>query len=224
MITQIISGLAVFLAMLCVFIFCNAFVLLSLFRTAEHEENGREQEIDEVMPPTYGALEDSITTFGGALYSSFNMMFTTLDPELMEKSFAPQLARMNYYYYSIMVALIMLNMSIAIMSETFQEVKDRWEDAGLRLRARLILIAERQMSAEDRANTELFPRFVCCYCLRQEELAAKDTDLDSKLDRIDSTIRELSGSVEKVNELDTRMCKIEDMLTTLTHVAQSGQQ
>ena len=213
MITQIISGLAVFLAMLCVFIFCNAFVLLSLFRTAEHEENGREQEIDEV-----------IGTFGGALYSSFNMMFTTLDPELMEKSFAPQLARMNYYYYSIMVALIMLNMSIAIMSETFQEVKDRWEDAGLRLRARLILIAERQMSAEDRANTELFPRFVCCYCLRQEELAAKDTDLDSKLDRIDSTIRELSGSVEKVNELDTRMCKIENMLTTLTHLAQSGQQ
>ena len=221
MITQIISGLAVFLAMLCVFIFCNAFVLLSLFRTAEHEENGREQEIDEVIHHRHCS---GCGTFGGALYSSFNMMFTTLDPELMEKSFAPQLARMNYYYYSIMVALIMLNMSIAIMSETFQEVKDRWEDAGLRLRARLILIAERQMSAEDRANTELFPRFVCCYCPRQEELAAKDTDLDSKLDRIDSTIRELSGSVEKVNELDTRMCKIENMLTTLTHLAQSGQQ
>ena len=130
----------------------------------------------------------------------------------------------------------MLNLLIAIMGGSYENVEGRAYNEGLKARAQLLVDFETTMDDEEKRDPRTFPEWLFMFLPADREAIGGTNEngvVNGVKRRIEKLykdlcgemkpIRELSGSVEKVNELNTRMCKIEDMLTTLTHLVQSGQ-
>eukprot|EP01049_Picozoa_sp_SAG25_P008092 SAG25_NODE_705_length_5845_cov_2.226940_4_plen_110_part_00 len=87
----------------------------------------------EVSDADVKKMNDEIGSGWEALFTSFNMMFMSgLDIDLLEKAYAPTVAKVSYVYYVVVVPLIMLNLLIALMGGEHDRVKGDQEWEGLR--------------------------------------------------------------------------------------------
>eukprot|EP01046_Picozoa_sp_COSAG06_P010482 COSAG06_NODE_573_length_14086_cov_30.835633_9_plen_222_part_00 len=200
----IVSDMTTFMVMLCAFIVGNTCALLVLFSVGD-----RPGEADKAQ------IEEHFSSFGAALFTSINMLFMAENPDMMELSFAPRLATLNYVYYSLVVALIMVNLLIAIMSGSFERVQEESTNAGLYERAAMLVNWELLMGS-DSSNNELFPRWLCFYRPRDFCNQTGGDDARGVVNRIgrklDDDFGELRG---KVQALDEQLAAQTRMLQTL---------
>ena len=176
--------------MLSAFIVGNSFALLTLFSIPGSWVTQEDQaQIDEYF-----------SSFGAAFYTSINMMYMTVDPTLMKLSFAPQLAAANYVYFSVMVALIMLNLLIAIMSGSYERVQEGATNAGLQERAEMLVSWELLMSDAEIADETVFPRWFCLYKQKNQEETHEARGLVNRVNRkFEEDFRDLSNKVEALD-------------------------
>jgi transient receptor potential cation channel subfamily V protein 5 len=97
---------------------------------------------------------ESINYFGGASESVLSMFLMSLLEfgdvfEQFDHTDHPTLARMLFVSYSILVAVMLMNMLIAMMGKTYQEIASR-PNEWLRQWARIVLIVERTLNDRER--------------------------------------------------------------------------
>lgn len=210
---EIVSDMTTFMVMLCAFIIGNTCALLVLFSVAD-----RPGEADKAQ------IEEHFSSFGAALFTSINMLFMAENPDMMELSFAPWLATLNYVYYSLVVALIMVNLLIAIMSGSFERVQEESTNAGLYERAAMLVNWELLMGS-DSSNNELFPRWLCFYRPRDFcRQTGGDDDARGVVNRIGRKLDDDFGGLRgKVQALDEQLAAQTRMLQTLLAVSSQQQ-
>ena len=96
-----------------------------------------------------GGPIDGILTSFKAMLGSFKMGDYT---NFESKTF--------FVVFLLVNVIVMLNLLIAIMTDTFERVKESEELQGRRLKAEKIIIEMKQMSDKEKANPEFFPPFL----------------------------------------------------------------
>jgi hypothetical protein len=104
---------------------------------------------DAFLDETAGPLIGMLTSFT-AILGSFHMK----DFEEDDESLA------FFLMFLFLVVVVMLNLLIAIMSDSYEKVKETEVIEARKLRAETIIVEEKLMSAADRKNPEYFPRFL----------------------------------------------------------------
>eukprot|EP01047_Picozoa_sp_COSAG01_P034377 COSAG01_NODE_2579_length_7430_cov_18.300505_3_plen_347_part_00 len=135
MMLEIVKDMATFLGILLIFFLGNSFALMALYPTKVDLTTAQEK-----------VAEKEFSSFGDALFQSFNMMILQYDQDLNDASFAPTMALVNYAYYTVMVGLVMLNLLIALMGGSYDRVSFGARPAWLRSRAHMIVNFENLMS------------------------------------------------------------------------------
>ena len=96
-----------------------------------------------------GGPIDGILTSFKAILGSFKMGDYT---NFESKTF--------FVIFLLLNVIVMLNLLIAIMTDTFERVKESEELQGRRLKAEKIIIEMKQMSDKEKANPDFFPPFL----------------------------------------------------------------
>ena len=65
-----------------------------------------------------------------------------------------------FVIFLFLVLIVMLNLLIAIMSDTYERIMESWEFEGIRMQAETIIEQEQLMSTSDKSNPEYFPKYL----------------------------------------------------------------
>ena len=114
--------------------------------------------LEELGDPANGLL----LTFNMLLLADFDL--GTFDGEYTV------LLRIMFVLSMIMTPIVLLNLLIALMSDSYERIQDRADTEFQLLRARLIREQEAFMSASDKADPRLFPIGCTCWCQRAKQL------------------------------------------------------
>jgi len=117
-------------------------------------------------------------------------------------------ARAAFLIFLFLIVVVMLNLLIAIMSDSYEKVKDSEVVEARKLTAQTIIEEETMMSVEDRQKTEFFPEFLEVLQATDEpeeiwsgvsgQISKLGVKVDEKVDNVDEKIDSVDGKVEKL--------------------------
>eukprot|EP00210_Caulerpa_lentillifera_P007820 g7462.t1 len=148
MIENIIKDCVPFLGLAVVILFGFSFALFILFQQALHEIKLIDNEDDN--NETKDIIEQSFGDPWKAIVTMFYAMIGTFEPKIYHDSGSLSiLITIMFVFYLAMQMIVMVNMLIAIMGDTFDRVKSTEEEQLLMGRARFIDACEAQLSISD---------------------------------------------------------------------------
>eukprot|EP00210_Caulerpa_lentillifera_P008054 g7691.t1 len=149
MIENVIRDCLPFLMLSGIILVGFSLALFTLFQQSLHQENSNEHDVEEVdcCESTLDKINASFGTPIMAMLTLFYAMIGTFDVEIYSNSgnLSPLIVFVFVLYLSIQ-AIVMFNMLIAIMSDTFDRVKSTEEEQLLMGRARFIDACEAALS------------------------------------------------------------------------------
>ncbi|GMH97735.1 hypothetical protein TrVE_jg4330 [Triparma verrucosa] len=178
MIIRIIANIRYFLIVLTVCMFGFAFAFFTLYKTAEAEK-------EATGTPVYG-----LESLFKSLFPPFFMMLGTFDPNEFEASLSPTATLILFVFFMLVMNVVMMNLLIAIMGDTFDQIQEYAMAEYLFCRASIILEFEIALSEKDKSNEEWFPTW----------LQVLVPTLDYERKEWDGRLRNLKRSIESMND------------------------
>jgi len=168
-----------FLVIVCVALLASNFVFYLLFTR---------DKITDVHEPTnvYATLSDS-------LFSQITLLLGDFDVDLFSLTYYPLLVKGVFVVSILFLNIIMLNLLIAIMGDSYDRVSESRRLEQLQQKARVLLEVEMTLSASKRRDTNLFPRWI--------HILAPQTQLESGWI---GRIGEIKNSIKRQTKLQTR--------------------
>ena len=99
------------------------------------------------------AIDELAGTLPRSLFSSFNMMLGSFDTSLLNDAFSPALAYAVFFWHTIVVTIVMLNLLIALMGGSYERVAETAKLESIRQRAELILQVRVQIIRHARTHS-----------------------------------------------------------------------
>ncbi|XP_054168639.1 transient receptor potential cation channel subfamily V member 5-like, partial [Oppia nitens] len=134
---MIVSDLLCFVTIYMIFVMGFAEAFFVIFRS--HSGNGTNY---------FGGVIDSIMSMFLISLNEFVDIYTEFD-----KTDHPTIAKLMFIFYMILVSILLVNMLIAMMGKTYQDIASR-PNEWLRQWARIILVVERGLSPQQRLNLQ----------------------------------------------------------------------
>lgn len=138
MIIRIIQNIRYFLVVLTICITGFSFAFYTLYKASETEkEIGGSVEVDDGgqnQVPVYG-LDSPFKS----LFPPFFMMLGSFDPFEFEASLSPATTLILFVGFMIIINIVMMNLLIAIMGDTFDQIQENAMAEYLFCRASIIL-------------------------------------------------------------------------------------
>ena len=185
MIEVIVADILPFLVILATVMVASAFVFYLLFYRYARE--------DGVGPRNIYAREegeDLVFGWNAALFSQFTLMLGDFSTELLENSPYPRLVKVVFILVMLFVNIVMLNLLIAIMGDSYDKVQENAFLEYRREKARVLMEIEIMMTKKERKREDYFPRWL-------HVLQPTTTGGARSRDRWIGRIREIKESVEQ---------------------------
>lgn len=166
-------------------------------------------------------LADTVEGFTASIISSFDMMLGDHDFEMCKASSAQNLCRFSILCNALIVNIVILNLLIALMSESVSRMQDTVRLHTLRERAELIVQYERAQSQKQRENRSWHPTFL--HMLRPKHEAGQNQTAGTP----EATLvqQQQSGQILQLqSQLDDQAKKLDDIISLLQLQAQAGTQ
>jgi hypothetical protein len=151
-----------------------------------------------------GPLVGLLTTFK-AVVGSFHM-----------SDYQTTLSTASFLFFLFLNVIVMLNLLIAIMSDSYEKVKDGEVVEALKLRAETIIAEEAMMSEADWRNASYFPAYL-------EVLQAKEkpdivwSGVSGQISKLDKKVTEKVGEAEQaVKAVSKKVDKVEDKVDEMS--------
>eukprot|EP00210_Caulerpa_lentillifera_P007800 g7444.t1 len=252
MIENIIKDCVSFLGLALVILLGFSFAMFILFQQALHEKKSIDNEDDD-NEDDYNETRDTIEqSFGDpwkAIVTMFYAMIGTFELEIYQDSGSLSiLITIMFVFYLAMQMIVMVNMLIAIMGDTFDRVKSTEEEQLLMRRARFIDACEAQLSEKDIEAIESSIGKYLYVLLPKDEYVTDDIRLwqgrvktiedrvgkmirDSEikvLKRIEENNKEMKdglevvkGEMSKLSEMNDSLEKVKDDMSEIKQVKDS---
>ena len=110
-----------------------------------------------------------------------------------------------FHYYTIFVDIVLLNVLIAIISDTYGRVEAKGAERSLLQRANLILDIEAHLDEQQLKDPELFPEWVHVL-MRPDEAGTDDGVVREVAARLKDHEARMMGAFEQVREEHTAEC------------------
>lgn len=148
MLFEIISDMVPFLSLMAFVILVNTFSF-ELLSSPDSEEYG---------------------TFARSWMSAYALTLGEFSVDTYEESL---LIACFYHYYTVFVNIVLLNVLIAIISDTYERVEEKSKARGLLMRARILLEMQDSMTDEMLADEVMFPKWLHVI-MRVEDVGSAD--------------------------------------------------
>ena len=215
-----------FMLMIGIFVVSNGFALDLLYPNHLREGNTTVAE-DQELAAWRGNIRDPdgvdglAGTVPRAMFASFQMMLGSFEPALLDDAFSPTLAYAVFFEYTVVVTIVMLNLLIALMGGSYEQVAQSATLETLKQRAELILSFERMMSSKERNNPQWHPKYL--HALVPADEVEEVTDEDGVLNGVkkllaverkahEAEVKELKG-LHEANQADVQ--ELKDMVAKL---------
>jgi hypothetical protein len=201
MILQIIIDIRWFLMILCIAILAGANAFFLLVRT--DDSCAALDDVACVSP--YMRAQDSV-------FAMFDMLimgtFSSSDFD-----FGPYTALLKVMYAlaRVLVSVVLLNLLIALMNNSFSAISERSDLEICMLRANMIMEQEQLMSAKEKRDPRLFPRYIHVLVKHGENVAVKAKTNDDAV-------------MAKIHELSNRFLQLELQIKADMRVVMDRQQ
>jgi hypothetical protein len=214
-----------------VFVLGNAYALQLLFPVALQHEVDDDGDYDDSSAWMLSHEDGETVTMntgsiGDAAFTSFNMMFQSFDPNVLQHSYSPLTAQICYMVYVLVVHVVMLNMAIALMSADFAEVSDNIEEFVYRHLAMQIVNLESVLQEEKQNDPELFPRWLCWYQPAEKEEKAdrfQDKLVKALVNDKEKLLKDTDEKIDKVaKDMDKKLDRVLRGLDEVKNVAGSS--
>ena len=148
----------------------------------------RDKISDAPHEPTnvYATLSDS-------LFSQITLLLGDFDVDLLSLTYYPLLVKGVFVVSILFLNIIMLNLLIAIMGDSYDRVSESRRLEQLQQKARVLLEVEMTLSAKQRRDPNLFPRWI--------HILAPQTQLESGWI---GRIGEIKNAIKRVTKGQTR--------------------
>eukprot|EP00210_Caulerpa_lentillifera_P007770 g7414.t2 len=227
MIENIVKDCVPFLGLALVILLGFSFALFSLFQQALHEIKliGKEHDIKE----TRDVIEQSFGDPWKAIITMFYAMIGTFEPKTYHDSGSLSiLITIMFVFYLVAQMIVMVNMLIAIMGDTFDRVKSTQEEQLLMGRARFIDACEAQLREKDIEDIESSIKVYLYVLLPKDEYVTDDIRLwqgrvktiEDRVGRMikDSETKVLNAIKENNKEMKDDINKLKEMNVSLEKV------
>ncbi|GMH75040.1 hypothetical protein TrLO_g8798 [Triparma laevis f. longispina] len=194
MIIRIIQNIRYFLVVLTICITGFSFAFYTLYKASETEkEIGGSVEVDDGgqnQVPVYG-LDSPFKS----LFPPFFMMLGSFDPFEFEASLSPATTLILFVCFMIIINIVMMNLLIAIMGDTFDQIQENAMAEYLFCRASIILEFEEAMSKDRLENIEWFPSWL--QVLVPTMNFERDKEWDGRIRSIQRAVKEGNENAKK---------------------------
>ena len=198
------------------FAFMTAFALL--FASVPH---GR-------APSDNAMVADAFGTEWNAAVSTFGMIFYAVDVAIFEQATYPALCYLLFFVYTLVQSVILLNLLIAIMSDSYEKVQERARIEGRTLFVETMLENEREVSKVQLANgcTTNKPESVWIHVLTQDNPAEDEWSgiVTATVNKVKGAILPLQEQLRqqqvKEGDLEERMKRQEQKLDSVLELLQ----
>ena len=136
------------------------FVLYRHYRYLGEPSDGNERDEDQVSDVLF-AFDD----FGRTTFSVMGFLFGDFDPQVLFAAPLKEMAIFLFVLYMIIMTIILLNMMIAIMSDSFSRIKSNEETQFVKARAAAIDDVESMLSNRHEKHLQYPSMFLCCMAL-----------------------------------------------------------
>jgi len=150
-------------------------------------------------------------TFTKSWMSAFALTLGEFERETYEESL---LVAFVFHYFTIFVNIVLLNVLIAIISDTYERVEEKGKARGLLMRARLLLEMQDSMPAELLEDTDLFPKWLHVL-IRVEDVGSPDIWSG----RLHSIKEHISSMEKKIKDTETRSMEMVKNQAEVYHAA-----
>ncbi|XP_077995894.1 transient receptor potential cation channel subfamily V member 1-like [Glandiceps talaboti] len=104
---------------------------------------------EDSLDPHFSDEEPTFDTAHGTYMALFMMTFGEYPYDELDHARISALAKLIFVAFSLLIPILLLNMLIAMMSNTFQSIQEKSKKQWLRQWAKIILVIERALSKSD---------------------------------------------------------------------------